>query len=160
MTCPGFLCVKQPRCSYRSSGHAIGNLVLLSSGNASKWYCPSPEDNELHFCTSHLLTDDYYTNYLWHKQQDKTQNPKVLSLKPVTNHSHSTEQPQVSPAQREGCAGMTCSNTNQMSEHISPMLFVLPCWDHKEYFPLVLCKQLRALVSTYSFSIVRLLIET
>lgn len=36
----GFLCVKQPRYSYshRSSGHTKGNLLLLSSGNASKWY--------------------------------------------------------------------------------------------------------------------------
>lgn len=40
VTCLGFLCVKQPKCSYshRSSGHTKGNLLLLSSGNALKWY--------------------------------------------------------------------------------------------------------------------------
>lgn len=84
----------------------------------------SLEGNELHFCTSHLLTDDYYLNYLWHEQQDKTRNPKVVSPKPVTNHSHSSEQLQVTPAHREGCAGMACSNTKQMSEQISPRLLL------------------------------------
>lgn len=40
VTCLGFLCVKQPKCSYshRSSGHTKGNLLRLSSGNALKWY--------------------------------------------------------------------------------------------------------------------------